>query len=243
VDERTRGFDAVWRIVARWWPERVQRVSGVAAADQRRVAERLAKARNAYILTARGTEQHASGSDTVSAWINLALALGLPGREGSGYGCLTGQGNGQGGREHGQKADQLPGYRKIDEEALRYDVLEPAAANVWVTPAASVRTCTRGESGSPGRGRAYSDAGSGLGVYFGELVQRLSNDLKLALNRRTQHCVGLVIRERLTSSKVVNQLCCVQRVPQILSRIRPHTAIPECASPDRGSRDCGYSSR
>jgi anaerobic selenocysteine-containing dehydrogenase len=131
-------------------------VSGVAAADQRRVAERLAKARNAYILTARGTEQHASGSDTVSAWINLALALGLPGREGSGYGCLTGQGNGQGGREHDQKADQLPGYRKIDEEALRYDVLEPAAANVWVAPAASVRTCTRGESGSPGRGRAYS---------------------------------------------------------------------------------------
>ena len=34
---------------------------------------------------------------------------GLPGRAGSGYGCLTGQGNGQGGREHGQKSDQLPG--------------------------------------------------------------------------------------------------------------------------------------
>jgi assimilatory nitrate reductase catalytic subunit len=55
----------------------------------------------------------------VSAWINLALALGLPGRPGSGYGCLTGQGNGQGGREHGQKADQLPGYRRIDDPAAR----------------------------------------------------------------------------------------------------------------------------
>ncbi|WP_158885420.1 molybdopterin oxidoreductase family protein [Amycolatopsis anabasis] len=126
VDTRTRGFDAVWRIVARWWPERVERITGVAAADQRRVAAKLARARNAYVLTARGTEQHASGADTVSAWINLALALGLPGRKGSGFGCLTGQGNGQGGREHGQKADQLPGYRKIDDPAAREHV-----ANIW----------------------------------------------------------------------------------------------------------------
>jgi assimilatory nitrate reductase catalytic subunit len=33
---------------------------------------------------------------------------------------LTGQGNGQGGREHGQKADQLPGYRRIDDPAARH---------------------------------------------------------------------------------------------------------------------------
>ena len=70
--------------------------------------------------------QHSKGTDTVSAWINLALALGLPGRPGAGYGCLTGQGNGQGGREHGQKADQLPGYRRIDDPAARAHV-----AAVW----------------------------------------------------------------------------------------------------------------
>ena len=71
------------------------------------------------VITARGAEQHSSGTDTAQAYINLALALGLPGRPGSGYGCLTGQGNGQGGREHGQKADQLPGYRRIDDPAAR----------------------------------------------------------------------------------------------------------------------------
>ncbi|WP_215549584.1 molybdopterin oxidoreductase family protein [Amycolatopsis sp. CA-230715] len=131
IDSRTTGFEAMWRIAARWWPERVERVTGVAAADQRRVAAKLASARNAYVLTARGTEQHASGTDTVSAWINLALALGLPGLPGSGFGCLTGQGNGQGGREHGQKADQLPGYRRIDDSAAREHV-----AGVWgVDPA------------------------------------------------------------------------------------------------------------
>ena len=71
------------------------------------------------ILTARGAEQHSSGTDTAQAFINLALALGLPGKPGSGYGTITGQGNGQGGREHGQKADQLPGYRKLADPADR----------------------------------------------------------------------------------------------------------------------------
>jgi assimilatory nitrate reductase catalytic subunit len=88
VDDRTSGFAEAWRIAAAWWPERVERITGVAAADQRRVAAKLATARNAYVLTARGTEQHASGADMVSGWINLALALGLPGRTGSGFGCL-----------------------------------------------------------------------------------------------------------------------------------------------------------
>jgi assimilatory nitrate reductase catalytic subunit len=82
--------------------------------------------RGAYILTGRGAEQHSKGTDTVTACINLALALGLPGRLGSGYGCITGQGNGQGGREHGQKADQLPGYRSITDPTARAHV-----ADVW----------------------------------------------------------------------------------------------------------------
>jgi assimilatory nitrate reductase catalytic subunit len=126
IAERTTGFDAAWRIAAAWWPERVERVTGVAAADQRAAADLLASADNAFVLTGRGTEQHAGGTAAVHAWINLALAHGLPGRRGSGFGCVTGQGNGQGGREHGQKADQLPGYRKIDDPAARAHV-----AGVW----------------------------------------------------------------------------------------------------------------
>ena len=39
---------------------------------------------------------------------------------------ITGQGNGQGGREHGQKCDQLPGRRSINDPAARAHV-----ANVW----------------------------------------------------------------------------------------------------------------
>ncbi|WP_200206325.1 molybdopterin oxidoreductase family protein [Micromonospora coerulea] len=130
VAARTDGFDAVRRTVAGCWPAEVERLSGVPVADLEATARALGTAGSAIILTARGAEQHAKGVDTVTAFINLALALGLPGRPGSGYGCLTGQGNGQGGREHGQKADQLPGYRRIDDPAAREHV-----ARVWGVPA------------------------------------------------------------------------------------------------------------
>lgn len=132
VQARTTGFDAVAAAVNAWWPERTEQVTGVPASLVRAAAHRLATASphrggdGAYVITGRGAEQHAKGTDTVSACIDLALALGLPGRVGSGYGCLTGQGNGQGGREHGQKADQLPGYRMIADPAARAHV-----AAVW----------------------------------------------------------------------------------------------------------------
>jgi assimilatory nitrate reductase catalytic subunit len=46
---------------------------------------------------------------------------------------ITGQGNGQGGREHGQKCDQLPGMRSItDPEARRH------VAKVWGVDEASI---------------------------------------------------------------------------------------------------------
>lgn len=126
VAARTTGFVQVRRSAAAWWPERVERVTGVEAHHLRALAERLAGAERVMVLTARGAEQHSQGTATVLGWLNVALALGMPGKRGAGYGCLTGQGNGQGGREHGQKSDQLPGYRMIDDPAARAHV-----AGVW----------------------------------------------------------------------------------------------------------------
>ncbi|MBM7785743.1 molybdopterin oxidoreductase family protein [Tenggerimyces flavus] len=131
IGARTEGFAEVHPIAMAYWPERVERITGVPVSQQRKAIRILHDAGNALVLTARGAEQHAKGVDTVSAFVNLALALGLPGTEGNRYGCLTGQGNGQGGREHGQKADQLPGYRKLDDPKAREHV-----AKVWgVDPA------------------------------------------------------------------------------------------------------------
>ena len=126
IAKRTTGFEAVRRAVRLYWPDRVERITGVPEKDLLDSVRILADAQRAIILTARGAEQHRSGSDTVIAFINLALALGLPGRRFCGYGTVTGQGNGQGGREHGQKADQLPGYRRLDDPAARAHI-----AQVW----------------------------------------------------------------------------------------------------------------
>jgi len=129
LDRRVSGLAGIRRSVAGWWPERVQSITGVPASTIREVARRLAWAAGnggCYLVTGRGVEQHVNGTDTATAAINLALLLGLPGHPDCGYGTLTGQGNGQGGREHGQKSDQLPGYRKITDPAARQHV-----AGVW----------------------------------------------------------------------------------------------------------------
>ena len=161
VARRTSGFAAVRAVVNAYWPERVERITGVPVPLMREAVHTLGGAATALILTARGAEQHATGTDTVTAFINLALGLGLPGRAGSGFGCLTGQGNGQGGREHGQKADQLPGYRRIDDPAAREHV-----ARVWGIDPADLpgpglsATELLGALGTPGGPRALLVFGS-----------------------------------------------------------------------------------
>jgi assimilatory nitrate reductase catalytic subunit len=126
IKTRTNGFRAVRRICASFWPDRAERITGVPAARIEQAAHMLGEAATAMVLSARGTEQQSHGTDNVQAFINLLLALGKAGKVSCGYGCLTGQGNGQGGREHGQKADQLPGYRKLADPAHR-----AAIARVW----------------------------------------------------------------------------------------------------------------
>ncbi len=148
VARRTTGFDEVRRSVAAWWPERVERTTGVATDELRALVDLLAGNEKVIVLTARGAEQHAQGTATVLGWLNVALALGMPGKPSSGYGCLTGQGNGQGGREHGQKADQLPGYRMIDDPAARAHV-----AGVWGVDPDSL----------PGKGRSAYELLESLG--------------------------------------------------------------------------------
>ncbi|GAA2168968.1 molybdopterin oxidoreductase family protein [Pedococcus bigeumensis] len=151
---RTSGLADVRQRCTAWWPERAEQVCGVPAGTLREAARRLAAAspaqagRGAFVLTGRGVEQSRQGTATVSAAINLALLLGLPGRVGSGYGAVTGQGNGQGGREHGQKADQLPGYRMIDDPAARAHV-----ARVWGVPPGTL----------PGKGKPAVELLASLG--------------------------------------------------------------------------------
>ena len=133
ISRRTERFEDALRVSASYWPERVERITGVSEALLTEAARALGTAPRPMILTSRGPEQQAQGVNNALAYINLALALGSVGKPFSGYGTLTGQGNGQGGREHGQKADQLPGYRRIDDPIAREQV-----AAVWGVPSSTI---------------------------------------------------------------------------------------------------------
>ena len=171
VAARTSGFEAVQQVVSCWWPGRVERLTGVSEPDLRKAVRMLAAADRGMVLTARGAEQHAHGVDTATSWLNLALALGLPGTKGAGWGTLTGQGNGQGGREHGQKADQLPGYRHITDPAAREHV-----AKVWGIDPCEI----------PGPGRSAYELLDSLGAGGGPSAMLLfgSNPVVSAPNAR-----------------------------------------------------------
>lgn len=126
LQQRTVGSAAALEAARECPPARAAEICGVPEQSIRRAARMFGRAATGMLLTARGAEQHTKGVETACAYLNLLLATGKIGRPGCGGGPLTGQGNGQGGREHGQKADQLPGYRKIDNPEHRAYI-----ASVW----------------------------------------------------------------------------------------------------------------
>jgi assimilatory nitrate reductase catalytic subunit len=126
IRDHTVGFDAVAAAVKDWNPRKTAEVTGIAERAIRQAAEWWGTAKSSMLLHARGVEQHSHGVINVLGLINMVLASGRIGRPGCGYATLTGQGNGQGGREHGQKCDQLPGARDIENEEHRAHV-----AKVW----------------------------------------------------------------------------------------------------------------
>src|SRR5436305_6168958 len=115
IRERTVGWEETKKIVEQYPAEKFAKVCGLRAEAIIDAARIYGNARAALTYMARGLEHQSKGVDNGLAAINLALATGNYGRPGAGCGTLTGQGNGQGGREWGQKASQLPGCRSVED--------------------------------------------------------------------------------------------------------------------------------
>lgn len=126
INNHTVGFDSVSDHIREWTPKRTAEVTGITERAIRQAAQWWGAARTSFLMHARGIEHHSHGVQNVLGAINIVLASGRIGREGCGYATITGQGNGQGGREHGQKCDQLPGARDISNPEHRAYV-----AKVW----------------------------------------------------------------------------------------------------------------
>lgn len=133
IAEHTTGFDELAESVRKYTPEYSAKIAGVPAEMIVRAAEMWGPAPTSFLLHARGIEHHSKGVDNCIAAINLVVASGRIGREGCGYAMITGQGNGQGAREQGQKCDQLPGSRDISNPEHRKYI-----ASVWGVPEESI---------------------------------------------------------------------------------------------------------
>jgi assimilatory nitrate reductase catalytic subunit len=126
IANHTVGFDAVAEHVRDWTPRKTAEVTGIAERAIRQAAEWWGQAKTSFLMHARGIEHHTHGVHNCLGAINMVLASGRIGREGCAYSTITGQANGQGGREHGQKCDQLPGMRDISNPEHRAYI-----ASVW----------------------------------------------------------------------------------------------------------------
>jgi assimilatory nitrate reductase catalytic subunit len=126
IREHTSGFEAAAEAVADHTPEWAAEVTGVPAARIEQAAEWWGTSETGMLMHARGLEHQSKGVENVWACINLGLATGKYGKPGCGVTTITGQGNGQGGREHGHKCEQLPGNRDITNPEHR-----AAVASVW----------------------------------------------------------------------------------------------------------------
>jgi assimilatory nitrate reductase catalytic subunit len=126
IEQNTVGFEALAEHVKQWTPRQTAEVTGISERAIRQAAELWGTAKTSFLLHARGIEHHSHGVQNVLGAINIVLASGRIGRANCGYATITGQGNGQGGREHGQKCDQLPGARDISNPEHRAFI-----ANIW----------------------------------------------------------------------------------------------------------------
>ncbi|WP_448319583.1 molybdopterin oxidoreductase family protein [Streptomyces sp. CO7] len=124
VAAHATGWDEVVRCVRNYPPSRAAEVCRIPESQVYEVARMFAGAKNAMACHARGIEHQTQGVENCLSVVNLIVATGNVGRPGAGYGTLTGQGNGQGGREHGQKSDMLPGGRDLKNPEHRRQICE-----------------------------------------------------------------------------------------------------------------------
>ena len=128
IAARTEGYEDLKRMVERYTPEYVAKITGVAAEELKKAARLYAKAPAASILYAMGVTQHTSGTDSVKSCANLAMLCGNVGIEGGGVNPLRGQNNVQGACDMGALPNVFPAYQQVanDDARVKFE-------NAWGT--------------------------------------------------------------------------------------------------------------
>ncbi|MCS7286472.1 MAG: formate dehydrogenase subunit alpha [Anaerolineae bacterium] len=120
IAQRTKGFEALRAFLEGFSPEKAAQITGLNPSDIVSAARAYARSEASAIIYCMGVTQHATGTNNVFSYANLALMCGHVGRPGTGLFPLRGQNNVQGASDMGALAHSLPGYvQPGDEEARR----------------------------------------------------------------------------------------------------------------------------
>lgn len=118
VEERTEGFKEFQKVVEKYAPESVEKITGVRAQDIRKIADLYARSESSSIVYAMGITQHITGVDNVKSLANLAMLCGQIGRESTGVNPLRGQNNVQGACDMGGLPNVYPGYQSVSDSQI-----------------------------------------------------------------------------------------------------------------------------
>lgn len=119
IDKRTEGYDKLKESVAKFTPEYVSEITGIAPGELRAAARIYAAAESAAILYTMGITQHICGTDNVLNVANLAMVTGNLGKASSGVNPLRGQNNVQGACDMGALPNVFTGYQKVGDPAVQ----------------------------------------------------------------------------------------------------------------------------
>ena len=119
VGTRTVGIEDVKKVVEKYTPEYVEKITGIPQSDLIAAARMYAGAKAASILYAMGITQHTTGTDNVKSLANLAMLCGNVGVEGGGVNPLRGQNNVQGACDMGGLPNVYTGYQRVTDAAVR----------------------------------------------------------------------------------------------------------------------------
>jgi len=119
IEKRTAGFDEL-RAALTTSPEQAAEITGVAADKIKEAAVAYAKADRGCILYDEGITQHTTGTDNVTALVDLALLTGHIGKPGTGVNSLRGQINGEGTGDMGCLNVFYPGFKRVSPESAEF---------------------------------------------------------------------------------------------------------------------------
>jgi formate dehydrogenase major subunit len=153
VASRTHAFEMVKAAVAPYTPERAETITGVPARLIKRAAELYARGPRSSTLWAMGLTQHQTGTDIVTALLNLILATGMIGRWGAAMIPIRGQNNVQGASDVGAIPMFYTDYQTVADPGIRHmyaDAWGVPDERLSLTPGLKVTQIVK--EGSPVRG-------------------------------------------------------------------------------------------